>query len=229
MKRCTGILAFLMFACVVPAALADATPVTMTFTDVNGINDGAYYVSPYTGVMSSNGQKTPVTLFCDDFNNEVTWNQTWQAYVTPLNSSNLSNTRYGNSADVALLAGTNPYYAKYTAAQLYAQAAWLTTQFDQYLPGNPAEVVALQYAIWDLFDPNAPTNAAAKAWILSAEKNYGLVNLNNFELVTNIGPLRLTGQVQEFIVPVPEPGTFVLLGTGLLVVMYFGRRKAAET
>ena len=227
MKRfsCTLLLAVLLFA--VPAALADETPVTMTFAGVNGINDGAYYVSPYSGLMSSNGQNALVTLFCDDFNNDVTWNQTWQAYVTPLSSGDLSNTRYGNSQDVALLLGTNPFYNTYTAAQLYAQAAWLTEQFNQYLTSNPGQVIALQYAIWDLFDPNAPTNAAAQAWILNAEQNYGSVNLNNFEVVTNVGPLSLTGQVQEFIIPTPEPGTFLLLGAGLLVLLFSARRKGA--
>ncbi|MGA8222830.1 MAG: PEP-CTERM sorting domain-containing protein [Candidatus Acidiferrales bacterium] len=227
MKRCFGILLFLVFVFAVPAALADATPVTMTFVGVNGINDGAYYVSPYTGNMSFNGQSSLVTLFCDDFNNDVTWNQVWQANVTPLSSSDLSNTRYGNPQDVALLLGTDPYYGTYSAAQLYAQAAWLTTQFNQYMLTNPAEVIALQYAIWDLFDANAPTNSAAQAWILLAEQNSGSVDLNNFEIVTNVGPLRLTGQVQEFIVPTPEPATFALLSAALLAMIVFGRRRAA--
>ncbi|MFI5104955.1 MAG: PEP-CTERM sorting domain-containing protein, partial [Terriglobales bacterium] len=163
---------------------------------------------------------------CVDFNNEVTWNQTWQANVTPLSSNDLSNTRYGNSADVALLKLSDPYYNTYSAAQLYAQAVWLTTRFNQYLSTDPSQVIALQYAIWDLFAPNAPTNAAAQAWILSAEQNYGSVNLNNFELVTNVGPLSLTGQVQEFIVPTPEPGTFALLGVALMGLVFFARRKS---
>jgi len=227
MKRFSGALLLVILFFAVPAAMADGTPVTMTFVGVNGINDGAYYVSPYSGLMSSNGQNNLVTLFCDDFNNEVTWNQTWQANVTPLSSSSLSNTRYGNSLDVALLLGTDPYYSTYTPAQLYAQAAWLTTQFNQYLTSNPGQVIDLQYAIWDLFDPNAPTNAGAQAWILRAEMNYGSLDLNNFEIVTNVGPLSLTGQVQEFIVPTPEPATFLLLGAGLLVVLFSGRRKAA--
>jgi hypothetical protein len=226
MKRCAGGLLLLVLLFAAPTALADGTPVTMTFVGVNGINDGAYYVSPYQGLMVSNGQSSLVTLFCDDFNNEVTWNQTWQANVTQLGSGDLSNTRYGNPADVALLMGQNPYYATYTAAQLYAQAAWLTTQFNQYLSNNPTQIISLQYAIWDLFDPNAPTNAGAQAWILSAEQNYGSVNLNNFEIVTNVGPLAPTGQVQEFIVPTPEPGTIALLGIALLGLVFMARRKS---
>lgn len=226
MKRFAGVLLLLVLMVAVPAALADGTPVTMTFVGVNGINDGHYYVSPYQGMMTSNGQNSLVTLFCDDFNNEVTWNQTWQANVTPLSSSDLSNTRYGNAANVALLQLSDPYYNTYSAAQLYAQAAWLTMQFNQYLSTDPSQVIALQYAIWDLFDPNAPTNAGAQAWILSAEQNYGSVDPNNFELVTNVGPLALTGQVQEFIIPTPEPGTLALLGAGLLGLVFLVRRKA---
>jgi hypothetical protein len=226
MKRFGWVLFLFVLMIAAPSALADGTPVTMTFTGVNGINDGSYYVSPYQGLITSNGQTSPVTLFCDDFNNEVTWNQTWSANLTPLGSSDLSNTRYGNAGDVALLQISNPYYSSYTAGQLYAQAAWLTTQFNQYLSTDPSQVIALQYAIWDLFDPNAPTNSGAQAWILSAEQNYGSVDLGNFELVTNVGPLALTGQVQEFIIPTPEPETYALLGAGLLGLVILSRRKA---
>jgi hypothetical protein len=225
-KRFAGVLLLFVSMIAAPRALADGTQVTMTFLGVNGIHDASYYVSPYLGMLTSDGQSSLVSLFCVDFNNEVTWNQTWPANVTPLSSSDLSNTRYGNAADVALLTLSDPYYSTYSAAQLYAQAAWLTTQFDQYLSTDPSQVIALQYALWDLFNPNAPTNAAAQAWILSAEQNYGSVNLNNFELVTNLGPLALTGQVQEFIIPTPEPGTYALLGAGLLGLVFLGRRKA---
>jgi hypothetical protein len=60
-----------------------AAPVTMVFQNVNGTNDGQYYVSPYTGTM--NGQM--VTLFCDDVLNEVNFGQTWQANVTNLGTA----------------------------------------------------------------------------------------------------------------------------------------------
>jgi hypothetical protein len=225
MKRFAGILLLFVLVIAAPPALADGTPVMMTFTAVNGINDGSYYVSPYQGTMTSNGQNSVVTLFCDDFNNEVNFGQTWHGNVTPLSSSDLSNTRYGNAGDVALLTGSNPYYSTYTASELYAQAAWLTMQFNPYLSTEPAQVIALQYAIWDLFDPNAPSNAGAQAWILSAEQNYDTVNLDNFALVTNVGPLALTGQVQEFIIPAAEPGAYALLGAGLLGIVFLARRK----
>ena len=78
----------------IPMAHADG-PVTMVFKSVNGVNDGQYYVSPYSGTM--NGQT--VTLFCDDVLNDVNFDQTWQANVTNLGTAiqniNFSPTRYG--------------------------------------------------------------------------------------------------------------------------------------
>jgi hypothetical protein len=225
MRNWAKALVFALLLLAVPVAYADGTasPVTMKFVNVNGVNDGSYYVSPYTGTMNGN----PVTLFCDDFNNDVTWNQTWQANVTSLGSNDLSNTRYGNSQNVAQLLGTDPYFNTFTSTQLYEQAAWLTTQFGQYLsnPNGANQVIALQYAIWDLFDPNAPTNAAALVWISKAQQNDGWINPNDFLIVTNTGPLTLTGQVQEFIVRTPEPGSAVLLGAGLLALAFYSRRK----
>jgi hypothetical protein len=44
--------------------------------------------------------------------------------------------------------------------------------------------------------------------------------------VTNCGPLALTGQVQEFLVQTPEPGTLALLLCAMLVLAarLFNRR-----
>ena len=66
--RVARVLGFLAAALLlIPMAHADGSPVTMVFQNVNGISDGQYYVSPYTGTMNG---KT-VTLFCDDVINEV--------------------------------------------------------------------------------------------------------------------------------------------------------------
>jgi hypothetical protein len=187
-----------------PFAYADG-PVTMVFGTVNGANDGQYYVGPYYGTMS--GQS--VTLFCDDIINEVNFGQTWYANVTNLgtavNTNNFSQTRYGSVTGSAVLG--NPALA-------YEEGAWLTTQFTS----NPGHLVNLQYALWDIMNPGARGNGNldVQNWLLLASLNYGTINLDNFEIVTNCGPLGLTGQVQEFIVPTPEPGTLALLICGML-------------
>ena len=202
--RLLGILAAVIF--LAPLAKADG-PVTMVFTGVNGVNDGQYYVSPYTGTM--NGQT--VVLFCDDIINDVTFNQTWQANVTNLgtaiNTDNFSQTRYGGVSSSAVF--SNPALA-------YEEAAWLVTQF----ASSQNDLVNLQYALWDIMNPGArgTGNSDVQNWLLLASENYGSINPNNFEIVTNTGTLCLTGQVQEFIVETPEPGTLALLLCGLLML-----------
>jgi hypothetical protein len=190
----------------VPFAYADG-PVQMVFQGVNGANDGQYYVSPYYGTM--NGQT--VTLFCDDIINEITFGQSWSANVTNLgtavNTNDFSQTRYGSVAGSAVL--SNPALA-------YEEAAWLTLQF----ASNPGDLVNLQYALWDIMNPGARGNGNSDVqnWLLLASEDYGTINLGNFEIVTNVGPLTLTGQEQEFIVQTPEPGTMALLLCGMLAL-----------
>jgi hypothetical protein len=197
---------FVVGLMLVPFAYADG-PVQMVFQNVNGANDGQYYVSPYYATM--NGQ--PVTLFCDDIINEVTFGQQWWANVTNLgtavNTTNFSQTRYGSVAGSAVL--SNPALA-------YEEAAWLTTQF----ASNPGDLVNLQYALWDIMNPGARGNGNSDVqyWLMMAGKYYGTIDLSHFEIVTNCGPLTLTGQVQEFIVQTPEPGTLVLLICGMLAL-----------
>lgn len=214
MKTTKILLVLAVMFMLTPVAHADSTPVTMVFTGVNGSNDGQYYVSPYTGTM--NGQT--VTLFCVDIINEVNFGQTWQANVTNLASGNLSNTRYGDSAisPVAVNAGI-----------LYAEAAWLTTQF----ASNPSDYVSLQYALWDLMNPgSAPTSYGnVQHWLDFAAANYGSIDPSQFEIITNVGPVTLTGQVQEFIIRTPEPGTLALLLCGLLALtVLVSRRRIAQ-
>jgi hypothetical protein len=74
--------------------------------------------------------------------------------------------------------------------------------------------------LWDIMNPGSRGNGNADVqnWLLLASEDYGTINLQNFEIVTNCGPLTLTGQVQEFIVPTPEPGTLALLICGILAV-----------
>ncbi|MGC2529556.1 MAG: PEP-CTERM sorting domain-containing protein [Candidatus Acidiferrum sp.] len=206
---------------IAPLARADSTT-TMEFTGVNGANDGVYYVSPYTGIMNygtSNAQT--VVLFCDDINNEVSFNQVWNANETSLASSNFSNTRYGNGSVNPNLGGMNPQV-------LYEEAAWLVTQFSSH----SGDYVSLQYALWDLMTPGAESTSFANAdgttvaqWLALAAANYGQIDSSNFMIVTNTGTLAYTGQVQEFIVQTPEPATGVLLLFGLVAMVFLYRRS----
>ena len=207
------LLGFLLAALIlIPMAHADGNPVTMVFQDVNGANDGQYYVSPYTGTM---GPQT-VTLFCDDVLNEVNFGQTWQANVTNLGSAiqnhDFSQTRYG---------GVTSSLVYNNAAQTYQEAAWLTTQFGS----NTSNYKDLQYALWFLMNPNLTKydTAAAQSWLDMAGADYTSIDPNNFLIITNTSsannPLALTGQVQEFLVVTPEPGTFAMVACAMLALV----------
>jgi hypothetical protein len=224
-QRAWWVLAALLVS--TPFAQADST--TMQFTGVNGANNGVYYVSPYTGTMNygTSGAQS-VVLFCDDINNEVSFNQVWTANVTSLASGNFTNTRYGNPSVNTGLGSS--------AAVLYQEAAWLVTQFSSH----PGDYVSLQYALWNLMSPNN-SNAGSLAyqnsdgitvasWLQMAGLNYAAINPANFLIITNTGPLAYTGQVQEFLVMTPEPATFllVLVGVGWMFLLLL-RRHAQST
>jgi len=52
-------------------------------------------------------------------------------------------------------------------------------------------------------------------WLGMAAAGYKNIDLTNFQIVTNAGPLGYTSQVQEFIVRTPEPATILLLLIGI--------------
>ena len=231
LSRVMWVLAAVFF--ITPLAHADGTT-TMQFTGVNGANNGVYYVSPYTATMNyGTSSAQSVVLFCDDLNNEVSMGQVWNANVTSLasaaSSGNFNNTRYGNPLVNAGL-GSNPFGS--SSAMLYEEAAWLITQFGSH----PGDYVSLQYALWNLM---SPTNSSAGSvgfvgsdgttvgqWLALAAAGYKSINLADFQIVTNAGPLGYTGQVQEFVVRTPEPATILLLLVGIgAMFLYVARRQ----
>jgi len=129
--------------------------------------------------------------------------------------------------------GSNPYGS--SAAMLYQEAAWLVTQFGSHA----GDYVSLQYALWNLM---SPTNASAGSlgfkgsdgitvgqWLAMAAAGYKSIDLANFQIVTNVGPLGYTGQVQEFIVRTPEPAIILLLLIGIGAMFLFVSRRQPQS
>ena len=211
-----------------------AGSVSVTYAGASGEKDSlGYLVGPSTAAV--NGVST--TIYCDSFASPPLPGQTYMANETNLGSGNLSLTRYGGIAKTLL----TPSGAKtFDAQQLYAMAAWLTTQFAL----NSSASGAIQDTLWGLFNSNSRNGGLdhpryseqyagnqppiSNAWLFSAENNYASLNLSNFTILTNTGAT-LSGQGQEVIfytavAQSPEPATMGLLGIGLMLLSIVGRR-----
>lgn len=206
---------FLIFGALALSS-ASASTIQATFTGVNGENAFGYYIGAYYGQLESQN----VSLYCDDFANEVNFGQTWQANLSKITaSSDLSNTRYGDTAN---------------ALTKYQEIAWLDTQFATQSTSQWGDIHA---TIWQMFDPAEAPTPSSDYWRQKAQENYMTLEYDNFRVVTNEGPVLKTGQVQEFLTMlpagstlapsttsnVPEPASAVLMGSVLLLVGLGGK------
>ena len=181
------------------------TQQTFRFTSAGNVTGFGYYVGPYQGqVLSMPGQPT-IDLYCVDFLHRISVGQEWTAWVSPLDG-NLSYTRGGTGA-----------------AGLYQRAAWLTQQYYQQ---PQSEWKHIQAAMWGLFTSTAPTSTGSSNWIGLANQNYTVINPKYVQVITATNK-SASNSAQEFITySTPEPETYAMLGTGLLVLGFlFVRRR----
>ncbi len=164
-------------------------------------------IGPYTLLM--NGQD--VSALCIAFNDESHVNDTWNAYVTAVGSSNLSNTYHP------------------TDGQEYDEEAYIYSQIVK----AGSDRTGLQEAAWDIMSYGI-TNSSYKyligdnSYIDAALANYNKINLSGYEIVSdeNTG----NNREQEFLVQTtPEPASFSLLGGALFAgaLAALRRRKQA--
>ena len=199
------------------AGSASASSVTMTYQGHQGVvaKDGSPYIG-YPYYVSINGSATLTPLMCDSYDNNVSLGQTWNATATPL-LQGIANSMFGPS--MAL---------DYKAAGLIFKS----------MLGGQMSTTAAQWAIWGLFSANASSNA----YFIS--KNFGSIDAAYLTLAATASNSAFKGLVlytptggrpgvgpQEFIgySPVPEPGTLTMMGTGLISLAGFIRRKLARS
>jgi hypothetical protein len=200
------------------SALANST-VNMHFIGPAGNNAGGVYTFPYH--FSISGSSSTTSLICDTYNNEIFTGESWKATVT------------------GLLSGQGLFGSQlldYKAAGLI---------FASVLNGSMNANVG-NFAIWGLFSPNAQGNAFFQSSGAAAIETQFLAlaavtpdsAFKGFFLYTPVAGSQSTGGTpQEFIgydrrmATVPEPGSLVLLGTGLTVMAgafrKFGSRRFA--
>lgn len=195
------------------ASPAFATSVTMTYLGGTGSGIGGGAVYPYQ--VSINGSNTLTPLLCDSYDNDVHVNQTWTATVTPF-LQGIANSMFGASMTM-----------DYRAAGLI---------FKSMLAGTITATQA-NWAIWGLFS----SNAAAQSQFQSTgadtiDSQYmtlaGTASNSAFNGLLLYTPTNATPGVgpQEFIgySAVPEPGSLMLMATGLVGVAGALRRKFAK-
>jgi hypothetical protein len=165
-----------------------------------------------------------VDIFCIDFLHDANSDAPYSAFFTNLGNNPLTKTR---STDITK----------------YLKAAYLVDKMDK-ITTSQADRVDLHAAIWNIMagEPYAAKVGWADEafdvdahqrmldWVSQAETNYGSVNKYSWTVVTDAcigdnagaGSGAVDGCSQEFLtrnpVVTPEPGTVILMATGMLMM-----------
>ena len=185
-----------------------------------------YYVGPFTGTVLSDPTRASLNLFCVDVLNHINFGQVWTGVFTRLSSNDFSATRHG-------IAKVTQYQKAAYLASMYRAPGTRTTQWG-----------GIQTAIWNLLNPGLPnggTNPAVNSseayWLNQADSWYNNGGARSFDFSrwSIVTDSRAAGRVsgvgaQEFItdtVATPEPETWILFGTGALVILGIAISKGA--